>query len=578
MGIAGSHPHTVNGSESVTRGLILGRALSAAIRHAPLLFSTGVTSGLLYGALVVGYGYLVGRVVDTAIAVSTSNHPEALRVVVLDCVMLFTVGAARFTLRLTRRVLANYLQFKMQKRTRKTILATVLSGRQSSAQGLAGGQVQARAGADVEEAWVFLGPIPIGFAVVAMTLIGIVVISSINVSLGISSWISFLVIGVSSILYQLRQESKTSIAQQYRGKLAALFNEILSARLTIAAFKGEQAHEGSFEKLNGKLMSARLSVGRIRSLFESLLDTITPLSTVVLVAIGLLEIKEGRLTVGGLVEVVYLVNMLLLPIRGLGPLLAELPRSEASLRRLTALLDRGEAGGNTATCQGGQLEEPVDEVEIRDVTVVGSVGGGGLHRVSLQIRAGQSIVVCGTPSDGTGTLVKLITGEMTPNRGEVIRAHRCDTSQTGSVVVVDREPFILRGSLRENVLLGAQANSADLARALRVSQLDVVARSLPHGLESEILENGNSLSGGQRQRVGIARALLRKPGLLILHDATSSLDPLTEATVLNALCTTKVPQSVLVTTNRAVHVPAFTERVHLENGTLVQRTRHADGT
>jgi ABC-type multidrug transport system fused ATPase/permease subunit len=190
-----------------------------------------------------------------------------------------------------------------------------------------------------------------------------------------------------------------------------------------------------------------------------------------------------------------------------------------------------------------------------------------LDHVSLQVPDGSVLAVVGATGAGKTTLVEVLIGLIAPTAGSV--AHR-----PGRTAVVLQEPFLFAGSVRDNLTLGAAIDDAALWEALRLAAGAGFVRRLPQGLDTIVGERGVSLSGGQRQRIALARALVRRPTLLVLDDTTSALDPSTEAEVLANLRHELVDTTVLVIASRPSTIALADVVAFLAGGRLVALGPH----
>jgi ABC-type multidrug transport system fused ATPase/permease subunit len=184
------------------------------------------------------------------------------------------------------------------------------------------------------------------------------------------------------------------------------------------------------------------------------------------------------------------------------------------------------------------------------------------------VPAGRVIAVVGPTGAGKTTLVELIAGLLAPSSGSV--------RMFGERALVFQEPFLFSGTVRDNLEIGTRYDDEELWAALELAAADRFVRDLSHGLDTVVGERGVSLSGGQRQRLALARALVRRPDLLLLDDTTSALDPGTEATVLANLRASLAKSTVVIVASRPSTIALADEVVHLEFGRIAAHGAHAD--
>jgi ABC-type multidrug transport system fused ATPase/permease subunit len=204
-----------------------------------------------------------------------------------------------------------------------------------------------------------------------------------------------------------------------------------------------------------------------------------------------------------------------------------------------------------------------------------------LSDVTFPVAAGRTVAVVGPTGAGKSTLTMLLVRLVDPASGEVFLdgVDMRDTERgqvAASVAIVPQQTFLFEDSVRGNVTLGAEIPDADVWAALQLAQADRFVRALPEGLDTFVGERGVTLSGGQRQRVALARALVRRPRLLILDDATSSVDPRVEARILAGLRDAALPSTVVVVAHRSATIRLADEVVYVEQGSVVDRGPHAE--
>jgi ATP-binding cassette, subfamily B, bacterial len=192
-----------------------------------------------------------------------------------------------------------------------------------------------------------------------------------------------------------------------------------------------------------------------------------------------------------------------------------------------------------------------------------------LRDVDLEIPAGTTVAIVGPTASGKSTLLAVLAGLFVPDSGEV-------TAATPHPALVFQEPFLFADTLRRNIDVHATATDEELQVALDLAQVTPFLGELPYGVETVVGERGVSLSGGQRQRVALARALLERPKVLLLDDATSSLDPTTEARILTGLSAQLDGITTVAVANRPATIALADEVVYLVAGRVVAHGRHED--
>jgi ATP-binding cassette, subfamily B, bacterial len=281
--------------------------------------------------------------------------------------------------------------------------------------------------------------------------------------------------------------------------------------------------------------------------------------------------------------VAYLFTLLAFPVRAIGWVLGELPRSVVGWDRVSQVL---EARG--ALSYGAIDLVDVDapaSLDVQGVDFAYQEDAPILHGVTFTVDAGRTIAVVGPTGSGKSTLTTLLVRLVDPASGEVVldgidlRAV-ARGGVAGAAAVVPQQTFLFDDTVRGNVTLGADLPDSAVRRALEVAQADRFVDALPQGLDTRIGERGMSLSGGQRQRLALARALVRSPRLLVLDDATSSVDATVEAAILAGLRTTATAggqaPTVVVVAYRKATISLADEVVYVEQGRVVDRGTPAE--
>jgi ATP-binding cassette subfamily B protein len=278
---------------------------------------------------------------------------------------------------------------------------------------------------------------------------------------------------------------------------------------------------------------------RLRSFYSPLLGFIPMLGMAAVLLVGGRQAAHGHITIGEFVAFYGYVAMLTGPVRMLGMALGMSQRAMAAGTRVFQILDR--APRLTAPPGAPPLPDGHGAIEIRGATVAYEGSEPVLHDINLQVAAGETLALVGPTGSGKTTLAALIPRLYDPIEGAVLidgaDIREIDMqSLRHQVALVSDDAFLFSASLRENIAYARPgATDEDVARAAAMAGLDEFVGELPDGYETLVGERGLTLSGGQRQRVAIARALIQDPRILILDDATSSLDATTEARVKQAL-------------------------------------------
>jgi ABC-type multidrug transport system fused ATPase/permease subunit len=409
--------------------------------------------------------------------------------------------------------------------------------------------------------------------------------------------IVFPAFGVVNVVYGRRVSPLLARAQQLRAEVSGVAHESFDGALVVKALGREVEETQRFAARAGDLRDSMIRAGRVRGTFDPVMEALPNLGVLAVLLVGAARIESGALVVGDLVQVAYLFTLLAFPIRSIGWVFGELPRAVVGFSRVGAVLSaRGEQRFGSAVVGGsGPATVSVRDVTFRygeassdtlpsDTPQVDSSDASdrpALVDVSFDIAAGKVVAVTGRTGSGKSTLVNLLVRLVDPDQGTVsidgvnlAEAARGEVS--GAVALVAQHAFLFDDTVRANVTLGADRDDGEVWDALARAQADRFVNALPDGLDTRVGERGTSLSGGQRQRIALARALIRIPRLLVLDDATSSVDPTVEASILASLRDATDSSTVVVVAHRRATIALADEVVLLDAGRVVARGRHQD--
>ncbi len=431
----------------------------------------------------------------------------------------------------------------------------------------ADGDLVARAGVDTESTVSVLAPIPFASSTVLMVLVSTVWLFTIDVPIGLVALFVFPVLIGTNIVYERSVSSHFTRAQEQLGDFSAGVHESFEGVQLVKSYGAEARETRRLTTLAGAVRDSRVRAIRIRSWFEALLDVIPSLANIGLLVIGAVRVDSGDMTVGEFASVVFLFTLLVFPLRLIGYALSELPRSMAAWQRIQEIVrepvEPDPAAGLGEAAPGRGIE--IDDVTFRHE----GEDREALADVELSIPAGTTTALVGPTGAGKTTLAELVIGLVAPTSGSVRVA-------PGPRCIVFQEAFLLAGTVRENVALGAEgADDGAIRDALRLAGADFVD-GLPAGLDTVVGERGVTLSGGQRQRLALARALLRRPSVLVLDDTTSALDPATEAQVLDNLRTALRDTTVLMIASRPSTISLADDVVFMAGGRVLAHGRHEE--
>jgi ABC-type multidrug transport system fused ATPase/permease subunit len=556
------------------------RVLGRAIRTEPRLFIIASIGSSLFGLLIIGNAFVVGRVIERVVVPAFAEHRATTGALALVAAVFVGISVLRVASIFGRRLGAGYMQFRLQARYRRAVTRRYLSLPPSWHQRHATGTLLSNANSDVEAAFVPIAPLPFAVGTIVMLVAAIV-------SLFFTDWVLAL-IGVTlfpalfglNIVYSRRMSPRQMRAQQLRGQVSAIAHESFDGALVVKTMGREADEAKRFGVHVTELRDALIAVGRLRGAFDPLMDALPSLGTLAVLLIGTWRLQNGQLTVGELVSVAFLFTVLAFPVRAIGWVIAELPRSVAGWERVQAVL------GATGDMEYGDRVLPAAEQPATLVFEhVGFSYDGGppvLHDVSFTVPAGRTVALVGATGSGKSTIASLAVRLVDPDSGRVEIDGTDLTALTaaslaGTAALVPQVPFVFDDTIRANVTLDRAGLDDEAAwSALRVAQADGFVRNLPEALDAEVGERGTSLSGGQKQRLTLARALTGRPRLLVLDDATSAVDPRVEAAILSSLRGGDAAASILVVAYRRATIALADQVVYLEHGRVIATGTHTE--
>jgi len=381
---------------------------------------------------------------------------------------------------------------------------------------------------------------------------------------------------VINVAYQRRMSPLAARAQALRAEVSAIAHESFDGALVVKALGREDEETERFGESARELRDVNARVGRLRGLFDPVIESLPTLGVLGVLLVGTQRVASGAITPGTVVEVAYLLTIIAFPVRAIGWLLGEIPRSVVGSRRVARVLEAsgampvgsGDLPGSAAlSAQGASVGFSYDP----DTPV--------LTDLDLDVSPGRVLAVVGSTGAGKSTLVSLLVRLVDPDAGQV-RLDGVDVRSLGAGVlprasaVVLQQAFLFDDTVRGNVTLGADMSDDEVWHALALAQADGFVSALPNGLGTHIGERGTSLSGGQRQRLALARALVRRPRLLVLDDATSAVDPEVEQRILDGLRASGEQITVVVVAHRPATIAVADEVAFISGGTVADHGRH----
>ncbi len=555
------------------------RVLGVAIRREPWIFALSTVGSVLFGALTVADAWVLGW--STNHAVLPAFRDGEIGNGVLWAVLALFVGVAllRAVGIVARRLGAGIMQYRMQAHYRRAVTRQYLTLPMEWHQRHPTGELLSNANSDVEAAWAPIAPLPMAVGTVAMMVIAIVQMVVTDLVLAVVGLMVFPCVIAANIAYQRMASPLMTKAQALRAELSEVAHESFDGAMVVKTLGRESEETTRFARRAHDLQDVNIRAGRIRAAFDPTLAALPNLGVLVVLAVGVSRVLDGTSNAGDLVTVAYLLTIVSFPIRSIGWLLGEFPRSVVGFDRVRSVLDAtGEMVYGTRTLG----ERQPAHLAVDGLAFAYDTDQRLLVGVDFEVTPGRTVAVVGPTASGKSTLTTLLTRLVDPDAGSV-HLDGIDLRELAhgeladSVSVVPQTAFLFDDTVRGNVTLGSEVPDEDVWAALRVAQADGFVAALPDGLDTRLGERGTSLSGGQRQRISLARALVRRPRLLILDDATSAVDPEVEARILNGLrgAGDDAPTLVVIAYRKAT-ISLADEVIHLDEGRVLDRGSHLE--
>jgi ABC-type multidrug transport system fused ATPase/permease subunit len=542
-------------------------------------YRRGVLLSLLLAGLAmlatVAIPYLSGQAVN---AIRADDRGELQRAALL----IGLAGLARLGLTTARRLISGRVSLGVELDLRDAVYRHLQSLELAFFDRQQTGQLMSRATVDLQSVRFFLGyglifvmqsVLTIVLAAVAMFILqpGLAAIALAPVPFVV--WVAQ--------RYGTRARPAAQEVQQRIAELTAEAEENVSGVRVVKAFAREHRQLERFRHRTGRVFDQAMVSTRLQAFYQPFIGFLPQLGLAAILFFGGRQVVRGELSLGDFTAFYAYLLMLLVPMRMLGMTLGLAQRASASGARLFEILDR--APTIAAPADARPLPAGTGRVELRGVTL--RYEGGtepALRDVSLDVAGGTTIALVGATGSGKTTLVQLIARLYDPDEGAVlldgVDVRTLDLEQLRhAVATVDDDPFLFSATVAENIAYARpEATPEEIEEAARRAQAHEFIDRLPDGYQTRVGERGLTLSGGQRQRLAIARALLADPRVLVLDDATSSVDASTEHLIKGALREVMAGRTTFVIAHRLSTIALADEIAVLEHGELVARGSHEE--
>jgi len=538
--------------------------------------------------------WLIGRAVN---AIEQGEQPDLLPL----AAAIVLAGVLRLGLTLVRRVVAGKVSLAVEFDLRQRFYAHLQRLELGFFDSQQTGQLMSRATVDLQSIRFFLG---YGLIFITQNLLTIALASAVMFAL--EPWLALIALAPAPfVIYTASRYNRVSRpavqeVQQRLAELTAEAEENVSGIRIVKAFAREEHQLRRFRRAVTRVFDQSIYSTRLQAFFSPLLGLLPQLGIALVLLIGGRAVIAGSLSLGDFTAFYTYVAMLAAPMRMLGMALGMAQRAIASGNRLFEILDREPqiesppaapplpAGGGRVEMKGVTLRydgAPASRREGASISdssrpLEGDAFANALSGVDLTVDAGRTVALVGPSGSGKTSLVALIARLYDPSEGAVaidgadLRSVDL-VSLRSQVAFVGDDSFLFTASIAENIAYARpDAGREQVEAAARRAQADGFIRALPGGYDTLVGERGLTLSGGQRQRVAIARALLADPRILILDDATSSVDASTEAAIKAGLAEAMAGRTTFIIAHRLSTVALADEVVVMDGGRIVDRGSH----
>ncbi len=555
------------------------RLIARFVRRHPISFSIAVLGAATYAAAIILSSIVIGWVTDSVVIPVLDEGDSyagllfAAAAAVLGVALIKSVGI------LTRRTGAGYLQLRTRQDIRNDLLHHQLSLKMSWFNRQSIGDLLAVADSDVDQGTGVLGPLPYGTGVILLLIGSFAMIMLIDPWIGLGAAVGLLLIIAvdirgSWITYRMWEK-----VQEARGRVSSVAHESFDGALTVKALGREQYVSDRFGAASDALRDDLIAVNSTWTTYQTVIRALPQAITIALIVVGALRIEAGLLTPGDLVTVAYLLALLAFPIQLIGFVLWDLAGSMAGWVRIEEVFEAEEFVAY------GDLQASPDlgaaPVTTGTVSFGYEKGAPVFSELDLDLRAGVTLAVVGPTASGKSTLTRLLARLWDPDTGNISVDARdvrdfALSELPKEVSYVAQDAFLFDDTVAGNIALGADFSADDVREAAQLAGADEFIMELLDGYATPLGERGVTLSGGQRQRIALARALIRKPRLMILDDATSAVDPSVEAEILKSLKRAALPSTIVVVAYRPASIRLADEVVYVDEGQVLAHGTHAE--
>ena len=534
---------------------------------------SGVGAGLAWTAARVTIPSLAGAAIDRGIIGSDSGLLTLLALLIL-ALGAFSAACGGF-----RRYAAFKVAYSVETEWREGMFANLQRLDFSFHDHAQTGQLMARGATDLQQVNQLVVMVPLTMANLLTIVSVMVILLIVNVPLALIAMASVPVVNLSAKRFSNRIHPVSMELQEELSGLSTVVEETVTGIRAVKGLGAEAIQLRQLSRQAGRIYDRIIDLARIRAFFLPLLDVLPVLSLAVILWYGGVQVLHHHLSVGQLTEFNLYVVMLVNPLRTIGMVVAQSQRAVASTQRVKLILD----AAPVIKDDPHSVPLPPGSGDVRFSSVSFSYGAGSppvLSGFDFHVAPAESVALVGATGSGKSTIARLLPRFYDPDAGQIeldgtdirrIRLHdlrRC-------VATVFEDTFLFTDSVRGNIAFAdPEASLEQVVQAAQLAGAHEFIVDLPDGYDTLLGERGFSLSGGQRQRLALARAILADPRVLVLDDATSSVDATKEHEIRAALSQVMAGRTTIVITHRPATIALAQRVVLLDKGRIVASGTH----
>lgn len=489
-------------------------------------------------------------------------------------VLALTRGFFMFLMRQTLIVMSRFIEYDLKNEVYAHYqkLSTAFYKRNQT------GDLMNRATEDVSRVRMYLGPAilyTINLVVLFVMVIGTMI--SVNAKLTLYVLLPLPILSISIYYVSTIINKKSEAIQRQLSQITSVAQESYSGIRVLKSYVQEKPMLAFFEKEALDYRGKTLSLARVQALFFPLMMLLVGTSTILTIYIGGLEVMRGTISPGNIAEFIIYVNMLTWPVTSIGWVASIVQRASASQKRINEFLEV-EADIVNRAKEDFELE---GDIEFKNIDFVyPDTGVHALKGINLSIKRGEKVAVIGKTGCGKTTLAELLLRAYDPTSGEIfVDGEKLDSINLNDfreqTAYVPQDVFLFSETVENNIAFGRdEADKEKIRAAAKAASIHNEISDLPMGYNTIVGERGVTLSGGQKQRISIARALIKKPKLLVLDDCLSAVDANTEKQILTHFRNELADKTAIIITHRIFSLIKFDKIVVLEKGAIAEMGTH----